>query len=147
MWSSYLPSQGRALTILLKIILIPDLVAQTCLLVKEALPVAHKTRCVDMTGRSYGTFDHNINGVGFLTGANTLDVALSVCKSCSSLLHSFLESIGIDSSLLTGNLTLMADAYRRIHAEMVIKNAIKSDGIRADGSFGFVDFRWRWTGR
>lgn len=81
-----------------------------------------------MTSRSYGTFDHNINGVGFLTGANTLDVA----------------KIGIDQALLTYNVTLLTDAYRRVHLELQIKNGIKIDGIRADGSFGLSIITCHW---
>lgn len=73
-----------------------------------------------MTLRSYGTFDRTVNGLGTLTGANTLDVA----------------KIGIDEALLTTNATLLADAYRRVHLELQVKNTIKADGIRADGSFG-----------
>ncbi|KAG6902879.1 hypothetical protein C0995_010048 [Termitomyces sp. Mi166 len=70
--------------------------------------------------RSYNTFDTNIPGVGYLTGANTLDVA----------------SIGIDFSLVTVNITVLTDAYRRIHLELAVRNSVKADGIRADGSFG-----------
>lgn len=77
-----------------------------------------------MTARSYATFDHNINGVGFLTGANALDVA----------------KIGIDNSLLNYNVSLLTDAYRRVHTELQIKNGIQVDGIRADGSFGTAYF-------
>ena len=70
--------------------------------------------------RAFGTFGRFVNGLGFLTGANTLDVA----------------KIGIDSGLLTDNATVIADGYARIHAEVVVQNATKADGIRADGSFG-----------
>lgn len=73
-----------------------------------------------MTGRSYDTFDKNINGVGFLTGANTLDVA----------------SLSIDGALLASNATVVADGYRRVHLELTIRDTIKADGIRRDGSFG-----------
>lgn len=75
-----------------------------------------------MTARSYGTFDHNINGVGFLTGANTLDVA----------------KIGIDLGILTVNASLLKDAYRRVHNELQIQQSVRADGIRPDGSFGSV---------
>ncbi|KAF8872147.1 chondroitin AC/alginate lyase [Gymnopilus junonius] len=102
------------------IILIPELVSQACLLLNDTLIEAQLNNCTHMTGRSYGTFDHNINGVGFLTGANTLDVA----------------KIGIDQALLTFNATLLTDAYRRVHLELQVKSGVKVDGIRADGSFG-----------
>ena len=44
--------------------------------------------------------------------------------------------IGIDEGLLNLNSSVISDAYNRIHGEVVIEDAIKSDGIRADGSFG-----------
>ncbi|KDR85027.1 hypothetical protein GALMADRAFT_52424 [Galerina marginata CBS 339.88] len=102
------------------IILIPELVSQVCLLLNDTLVQTQINNCTHMTGRTYATFDHNINGVGFLTGANALDVA----------------KIGIDQALLTNNVSLLTDAYRRVHLELQIKNGIKVDGIRADGSFG-----------
>lgn len=73
-----------------------------------------------MTSRAYATFDNGINGLGAITGSNTLDIA----------------SVGIDLGLLTLNSSLIADAYQRVHAEVVVENVVKADGIRADGSFG-----------
>ncbi|PSS37709.1 hypothetical protein PHLCEN_2v402 [Hermanssonia centrifuga] len=102
------------------IILIPNLVAQSCLLVNTNLTATQHDNCTHITGRSYGTFDHNVNGLGILTGANLLDVA----------------RIGIDEGLLNSNESLLIDAYNRIHGEVIIENEIESDGIRADGSFG-----------
>jgi len=58
-----------------------------------------------------------------LTGANALDIA----------------RLGMDQALLTGNSTLLADAYGRSHAELIIQNAERADGIRADGAFGMLD--------
>ncbi|KAF8807439.1 polysaccharide lyase family 8 protein [Phlegmacium glaucopus] len=102
------------------IILIPELVSQTCLLLNDTLAPAQLDKCIDMTGRSYATFSRTVNGLGTLTGANTLDVA----------------KIGIDQALLTSNISLLTDAYQRVHSELQIKNGNKVDGIRADGSFG-----------
>ncbi|KAF8898701.1 polysaccharide lyase family 8 protein [Infundibulicybe gibba] len=102
------------------IILIPELVSQTCLLLNDTLAPIQLSNCTHMTGRAYGTFDHNINGVGFLTGANTLDVA----------------KIGIDQGLLNFNVSLITDAYGRVHNELTIKDELRADGIRPDGSFG-----------
>ncbi|KAF8638137.1 hypothetical protein AX16_010567 [Volvariella volvacea WC 439] len=42
----------------------------------------------------------------------------------------------MDNALLTGNVTLLEDAYNRVHSQMVIQNANAADGIRADGAFG-----------
>lgn len=46
-----------------------------------------------------------------------------------------MAKIGIDLSLLTSNAILIADAYRRIHAEVVIHPGVAVDGIKPDGSF------------
>lgn len=71
-----------------------------------------------MTGRSSDKFGSYINGLGFLTGANTLDVA----------------KIAIYKALLTSSVSLLTDAFQQVHSELQIKN--EDDGIRADGSFG-----------
>ena len=103
-----------------QIILIPNLVAQTCLLVKDDLTDTEHGNCTHIVSRTYGTFDHHVNGLGTLTGANLLDVA----------------RIGIDEALLNNNASQLTDAYRRIHGEALVQNNIMADGIRADGSFG-----------
>jgi len=73
-----------------------------------------------MLARTYGTFDRPIGDIGFLTGANTLDVA----------------SISLDYGLLNDDTTIVADAYRRLHNEVIIVDLVRADGIRRDGSFG-----------
>ncbi|KAG6879278.1 hypothetical protein C0992_003882 [Termitomyces sp. T32_za158] len=106
------------------IILIPTWVGQVCLLLENSLTASEQSSCALMTGRAYNTFQTGINGVSAITGANTLDIA----------------SIGIDLGLSTSNISLVSDAYARVHAELVIKDGIKADGIRADGSFGDFEF-------
>jgi hypothetical protein len=98
----------------------PELVSMSCLLLNDSLLPTELNSCTTITGRAYGTFGHSINGVGFLTGANTLDVA----------------KIGIDQALLTVNVSMLTDAYQRVHEELVITTAVAADGIRPDGSFG-----------
>ncbi|KAH9898428.1 galactose mutarotase-like protein [Cubamyces lactineus] len=103
------------------IIGIPELVGEGCLLVgADYLTDTQVGNCTHILTRSFGTFDHNVNGLGYLTGANTLDVA----------------KIGIDSGLLINNASILTDGYGRIHTEVVVQNAVKADGIRPDGSFG-----------
>ena len=118
----YLTSVARRSLIWeLQIIGIPELVGEACLLVgADVLTDSQVGNCTNILGRAFGTFGRNVNGLGFLTGANTLDVA----------------KIGIDSGLLVDNATIIADGYSRIHNEVVVQNATKADGIRADGSFG-----------
>lgn len=108
----------------LQVILIPTWVGQVFLLLGNSLTAQEQSSCALTTGRAYNTFQTGINGVSAITGANTLDIA----------------SIGIDLGLSTSNITLVSDAYARIHSELVIKNGIKADGIRADGSFGNLAF-------
>lgn len=103
-----------------KVILIPGWVGQVCLLLGDSLSQAESTGCQRMTSRTYGTFQTGINGVSAITGANTLDIA----------------SIGIDLGLSTRNVALLTEAYGRVHQELTVKDGIKADGIRADGSFG-----------
>lgn len=95
-------------------LLIPDLVGQTCLLLGDTLTKSQLNVCTRMTQRSY---EYRVD---WMTGANALDV----CR------------IGMDQALLTSNTTLLADAYRRSHLEVRIMDAVKADGIRADGAFG-----------
>ncbi|KAF8203623.1 polysaccharide lyase family 8 protein, partial [Pholiota molesta] len=89
------------------IILIPGWVGQVCLLLGDSLTDEESVGCVRMTSRA-------------ITGANTMDIA----------------SVGIDLGLSTQNTTLITDAYNRVHDEFTVKNGVKVDGIRPDGSFG-----------
>ena len=102
-----------------QIILIPSLVGQSCLLLNSSLSQFEASQCGLITTRSYDTFGRRLSGVT-LTGANTLDVG----------------KISVDAGLLTNNPDVWWDAYRRVHDELSIRNEVKADGIRADGSFG-----------
>lgn len=86
----------------------------------SSLTSSQSDSCSKMALRAYGTFGHIINGLGPITGSNTLDIA----------------SIGIDIGLLHRNASILQDAYDRVHAEVVIQDTPKADGIRPDGSFG-----------
>ena len=103
-----------------QIILIPKLVGQVCLLMNDTLSASQLAHCTTTTGRAYGAFDDEIEGLSAMTGANALDVA----------------RIGIDQALLTYDVSLITDAYQRVHLELQVKNGIRIDGIRADESFG-----------
>jgi len=104
---------------LVKVILIPRQVIQTCLLLDTSILGTERDFCSRFASRSYATFAKPIS-IGPLTGANALDIA----------------QIGIDLALRTQNVTLLADALRNLRSEVAIKSTVKSDGIRADGSFG-----------
>ncbi|KAL0571727.1 hypothetical protein V5O48_010235 [Marasmius crinis-equi] len=98
----------------------PLLVAATCLLMEETLDPTQLSNCTRMTSRSYATFQ---GGFGFLAGANILDIA----------------KIGIDDGILNKNVTLITDAYRRVHNEVRIQPGVMVDGVKLDGSFGQHD--------
>jgi hypothetical protein len=104
-------------------------VAGVCLLLEDSLTTSELAGCQTVNGRAYNTFNTGIVGVSNITGANTLDIA----------------NIGIDHGLATSNLSLVTEAYGRIHAEVTVKNGVKVDGIRADGSFGSVTWSLYFT--
>jgi len=91
-----------------------------CNLVRESLSPSQIDSCNRVFARTYGTFDRYVEGIGFITGANTLNIA----------------SISLDYGLLNDNTSIITDAYRRLHDEVVIEDALRADGIRRDGSFG-----------
>ncbi|KAF6765940.1 chondroitin AC lyase [Ephemerocybe angulata] len=99
------------------VILVPSRVGKACLLLNGTLSASEATHCGEMTTRTYGTF---AKGGGYLAGANILEIA----------------RISADAAILTNDEKVLADAYRRIHDELVVRNAVKTDGILADGSFG-----------
>ena len=87
------------------------------MLFNSSLSPTQVNSCISISARAYDTF---YEGKSFLTGANILDVA----------------KIGVDLALLTTNTTLIAEAYGRIDAEIVIEPGVMVDGIKPDGSFG-----------
>ncbi|KAI1797852.1 polysaccharide lyase family 8 protein [Ganoderma leucocontextum] len=99
---------------------VPTFVAEVCLILEDSLSASELSSCTTIAERSFATFETGINGVSAITGANLQDIA----------------SIGIDHGLLTKDSSLLTDAFNRVHGDIVIQNAIKADGIRADGSFG-----------
>ncbi|KAH6917349.1 chondroitin AC lyase [Coprinopsis sp. MPI-PUGE-AT-0042] len=101
------------------IILVPGLVGRACVLLMGSLSTDEAAACVRMTARSYAKFDVSPSP-GYVSGANVLDIA----------------RIGVDSGILSGNITMISDAYRRMHQEQVIQTRVKADGIFSDGSFG-----------
>ncbi|KAK0198423.1 polysaccharide lyase family 8 protein [Armillaria mellea] len=97
---------------------VPQLVVDVCLIMgTDILSEADESHCMLMSTRSYGAFARHAS---YMTGANILDVA----------------KIGIDAGLLSSNQSFVADAYSKIHQELLIKDGIMVDGIRSDGSFG-----------
>ncbi|TCD71497.1 hypothetical protein EIP91_008878 [Steccherinum ochraceum] len=105
------------------VILVPKLIAPSCLLFNSSLTPTQRGNCSKIANRAYGTFIGGIVGGAAVTGANTLDIA----------------TIGIDNGLLASNATLLSDAFNRVHTEVVVQNKVRVDGIHADGSFSQHD--------
>ncbi|KAG9042656.1 hypothetical protein FS837_010595 [Tulasnella sp. UAMH 9824] len=107
------------------VISIPQLSGEACLLYNGTLTAAQRTACVKIGDRAYVPPSTNVTGIGILTGANALDLAY----------------VGVSTGLLKyfggmgGGAEQVADAYRRTHAELVIKTGAREDGIMPDGSF------------
>ncbi|KAG8919844.1 hypothetical protein FRC00_010839, partial [Tulasnella sp. 408] len=104
---------------------IPQLSGEACLLYNGTLTAAQRTACVKIGDRAYVPQSTDVTGIGILTGANALDLAY----------------VGVSTGLLKyfggmgGGAEQVADAYRRTHAELVIKTGLREDGIMPDGSF------------
>ncbi|KIO26600.1 polysaccharide lyase family 8 protein [Tulasnella calospora MUT 4182] len=108
------------------VILIPRQAVQTVLLLNKTVTPEQRSAAVHMVERGATTFGRWVNGLGFITGANTLDIS------------SNLVNAGI-AQALAGNSTgydLIAGAFQRVHNEVVVQTTVKADGIRPDGSFG-----------
>jgi hypothetical protein len=97
--------------ILPQVILIPGLVAESCLLLNDTLTHTRLSNCSNISLRAYGAFDH---GYDFEAGANILNMAKT----------------GLDQSLLVSNVSLLSDAYRRVHDTIAVQENIS---IMADG--------------
>lgn len=93
---------------------------QVCNLIRGELSPSQLDGCNHILARTYEAADRSIEGIGNLTGANSLDVA----------------GISLDYGLLNDNTSVVADAYLRVHNEVIIVDGIRADGIRRDGSFG-----------
>lgn len=87
--------------------------SQSCLLLNNTLTPTQLGNCTHITLRAYGTFDHYVNGIGYITGSNALD----------------LGKIGIDEGLLVVNISMIVDAFTRIHETVVIEQPVGSDGV------------------
>ncbi|KAG8926354.1 hypothetical protein FRC00_002997 [Tulasnella sp. 408] len=108
------------------VILIPRQAIQTVLLLNKTVTDDQRSTAVHMVERGATTFGRFVYGLGYITGANTLDIS------------SNLVNAGI-AQALHGNSTgyeLISSAYERVHNEVVVQPAVKADGIRPDGSFG-----------
>ncbi|ORY32527.1 polysaccharide lyase family 8 protein [Naematelia encephala] len=102
-----------------QIILIPQLLSTTCLLVESGLTASELSGCVRIPYRAYQRRDEYIHGVGYLTGANTINVMQN----------------SVSMALYVGNATILDDALHRAMAVVTYSDIPAQDGIHRDGSF------------
>ncbi|KAG9097235.1 hypothetical protein FS749_006754 [Ceratobasidium sp. UAMH 11750] len=105
------------------VILIPQRVGKSCLLLRDELTPTQYGNCTLITARAYTPFFRK-KLPGYVSGANILDIAV----------------VGISAGLLenngTGNATRLMDAYERAHNEVAtVYPGEREDGIKPDASF------------
>lgn len=121
-WPGVLRFSRTDYFLLSNIILVPTFVGKSCLLLRDELTPSQYGNCTLMTARAYTPF-YRKPQPGYVSGANIIDMAV----------------VGILAGLLennkAGNASRIADAYERVHNEVVIHPEDKVDGIKPDGSF------------
>ncbi|KAG9111449.1 hypothetical protein FRC07_008050, partial [Ceratobasidium sp. 392] len=104
------------------VILVPTAAGKACLMLRDELSPTEHGNCTLITARAYAPF-YRRPQPGYVSGANIIDIA----------------SIGIAAGLLennrAGNASRIADAYQRVHNEVVVHPEDRVDGIKPDGSF------------
>lgn len=95
-----------------QVILVPDLIGDTCLLLKEKLSTSQRASCTAIQARAFD----KITGK---TGANLLDIS----------------SIGISMGLLDDDPVLLQTALNDFYGGVFINPVTAGDGIQSDGSF------------
>ncbi|WVQ80630.1 hypothetical protein IAT38_002735 [Cryptococcus sp. DSM 104549] len=103
-----------------QVILIPQLASTACLLVSPSgLSDSQKKGCWDIPNRAYSRRDEFINSVGYLTGANAINVMQN----------------SVSMALYNDNATILEDALSRAMSVVVFSEDTTEDGIHRDGSF------------
>ncbi|CAE6488497.1 unnamed protein product, partial [Rhizoctonia solani] len=97
-------------------------VGPACVLLRDKLTESELGNCTLITSQAFAPY-YREEYPGYLSGANGIDIAV----------------IGIDAGLLennkTGNVSKIADAYEKVHNQVVIQPEPRVDGIKSDGSF------------
>ncbi|CAE6479342.1 unnamed protein product [Rhizoctonia solani] len=104
------------------VIQVPTFSGKACTLLRSELRKTELGNCTLIASRAYAPFYRNPQP-GYVSGANIIDMAV----------------IGIAAGLLenngTGNASRIADAYARVHDQVIIQPEDRVDGIKPDGSF------------
>ncbi|KAK5996848.1 Chondroitinase-AC-like protein [Cladobotryum mycophilum] len=101
-------------------ILLPQLVSQACLLVKDGnLTESQRAGCERIPRRAYDLRDQPFGTGGYMTGSNMVLVMQN----------------SISLALFIDNSTILADGFNRAMAVMTFSDDAKEDGIHRDGTF------------
>ncbi|KAG9007820.1 hypothetical protein FRB93_007211 [Tulasnella sp. JGI-2019a] len=109
------------------VILVPGLSTSTCMLLNATITTAQRASCVHIGQRGYDTFSRYGIGNRWLTGANVLDIA------SNGVSVGVLRAFGGE---MDAGIKLIGEAYGYVHGEVVVREGLRADGIRPDGSFG-----------
>ncbi|TXT07369.1 hypothetical protein VHUM_03089 [Vanrija humicola] len=103
-----------------QVILIPQLASTACLIVSTTnLTDAQKFGCYNIPNRPYQIRDTSIPGVGYLTGANMINVMQN----------------SLSMGLYTSNATIVAETLKSAMGALLFADEPVEDGIHRDGSF------------
>ncbi|KAB5588550.1 hypothetical protein CTheo_8008 [Ceratobasidium theobromae] len=104
------------------VIQVPTRSGKACTLLRSDLTDSELANCTLIASRAYAPFYRDPQP-GYVSGANIIDMAV----------------IGISAGLLEnnakGNASRIADAYGRVHGQVIIQDQDGVDGIKPDGSF------------
>lgn len=100
-------------------ILMPKVISNTCLLLKQNLTITQLSNCTLVSQRVYDRIDSFIYGIGPMTGANMLDSATSV----------------LNLGLLTNNATTVRTALNYFYNQTLVTPGTGVDGVKVDGSY------------
>jgi hypothetical protein len=100
-------------------ILMPRLITNVCLLVKANLTSTQLGNCAKTGDRPLARIDTWVYGIGYMTGANMLDVATTV----------------INLGLITNNETTVQTGINHFYNQTLITPETGADGIKIDGSY------------
>lgn len=100
-------------------ILMPKLISNACLLLKQNLTDTQLGNCTQVIQRVYNRIDTFVIGIGPMTGANMLDSSTSI----------------LNLGLLTDNTTIATDALSHFYNQTLIIPETGVDGVKIDGSY------------
>ncbi|KAI8882026.1 polysaccharide lyase family 8 protein, partial [Backusella circina FSU 941] len=102
-----------------QMILMPRLITNACLLIKSNLTSTQLGNCTRTGQRPLARIDTWVYGIGYMTGANMLDVATTI----------------INLGLVTNNETTVQTGINHFYNQTLITPETGADGIKIDGAY------------